>query len=228
MARIRMIKPEFFDDPDAADLSPLARLFFIGLWTQADREGRLIDDTRRLAARLFPYESVDVEALAVELHGKDMIRRYQAVDGRGYIWVRSFTKHQRPHPKEPQSVIPACPSGAGKRNGEPRKETASPSESGFWDTEAGTRNLGSGTRGVQAAAAPPSPSAADDSDKNLGVITKIAHEAIDLEGVHAELGHLADVVKNLCSLREIAYGVNSTLVRKAVDSALVQRQRRLA
>lgn len=221
MARIRMIKPEFFDDPDAADLTPLARLFFIGLWTQADREGRLIDDPRRLAARLFPYETVDVEALAVELHGKDMIRRYLAADGRGYIWVRSFTKHQRPHPKEPQSVIPACPAGAGKRNGEPRKETASPSESCSWDTEAGTRNLGSETRGVQAAAAPPSsPSAAETPDDNIGVITVIAHEAIDQLGpTHTDL---TDTVKSLCAIRGIAY--HSGVVRKALDSALVQRR----
>ncbi len=135
-----MIKPEFFDDPDVGELSPLAALLFIGMWTQSDREGRLADDTRRLKARIFPYREVDVEALAVELHGKDMIRRYQAVDGKGYIWVRSFKKHQRPHPKEPPSVIPPCEDGAGKRNGEPCKETAEPSESGSLILDSGTRN----------------------------------------------------------------------------------------
>ncbi len=104
-----MIKPDFFDDPNIGELTPLARLFFIGLWTQADREGRVEDDVRRLKIRIFPFDAVDVEALAVELHGKDMIRRYSAGEKRGYIWIRNFTKHQRPHPKEPASLIP--PSG---------------------------------------------------------------------------------------------------------------------
>lgn len=232
MARIRMIKPEFFDDPDAAGLTPLARLFFIGLWTQADREGRLVDDPRRLAARLFPYEKIDAEALVVELHAKDMVRRYIAVERngsdvkeRGYIWVRNFSKHQRPHPKEPASVIPSCPHGTGKLHGEPRKETASrvkemssPSESGFLDTESGTRDLDSG---IKAAAAPrPSDSSLENPDDNVGVITKIAHEAINLVGPdHLDL---AETVKSLCSIRDIRY--DSGVVRKALDSALVQRR----
>lgn len=154
MARIRMVKPEFFDDPQVGELSPLARLFFIGLWTQADREGRLIDDPRRLKARLFPFDDVDINALADELHQKDMIRRYKtrrAVEKHGehsnrhdepckdvsFIWIRKFTFHQRPHPKEPASVIPACENGTGKKNGPTFKNTASrvkdiasPSESG--------------------------------------------------------------------------------------------------
>ena len=141
MARIRMIKPEFFDDPDVASLSLAARIFFIGLWTQADKEGRLVDDMRRLKVRIFPYDNIDVEGLAVELHGKDMIRRYEDGNGHGFIWVRNFTKHQRPHPKEPASLIPPCDESAVKRNGEPCKETAKPSESGVLILDSGTQKL---------------------------------------------------------------------------------------
>lgn len=143
-----MIKPEFFDDPDVADLSMTARMFFIGLWTQADKEGRLVDDVRRLKARIFPFDDVDVEALAVELHGKDMIRRYVAGDKHGYIWIKNFTKHQRPHPKEPASVIPPYVDGNVGKRGKPRKNTASnvkdipnPSESGVLILDSGVRNL---------------------------------------------------------------------------------------
>ncbi len=149
MARIRMIKPEFFDDPDLADLSMAARLLFIGLWLQADSAGRLADDTRRLKVRVFPYDNIDVEALAVELHGKDMIRRYQDNAGRGQIWIKNFLKHQRPHPKEPASLIEPCPRGAGKINGEPCKETAGMPESGSLDLlilDSGTRKLEEGAR----------------------------------------------------------------------------------
>ena len=42
MARIRTIKPEFFTSEDIVALSPLARLLFIALWCEADREGRLV------------------------------------------------------------------------------------------------------------------------------------------------------------------------------------------
>ncbi len=144
-----MIKPEFFDDPAVADVSPLARLFFVGLWTQADREGRLPDDIRRLKARLFPFDAVDAEALAVELHGQDMIRRYSGSDGKAYIWIRNFVKHQRPHPKEPASVIPACENGDGKRNGTPCLNPAKPSESGVLILDSGTRKLDSGKRKLE-------------------------------------------------------------------------------
>lgn len=119
-----MVKPEFFDDPDVADLSPMARLLFIGLWMQADRAGRLVDDARRLKARIFPYDTVDTEPLAVELASKDMIRRYSDGNGHAFIWIRNFERHQRPHPKEPASVLPPWSPDAVEKHGEPCKETA--------------------------------------------------------------------------------------------------------
>lgn len=76
---------------------------------------------------------------------------------------------------------------------------------------------------IKAAAAPPSRSAPENPKENLSVITKIAHEVIEIEGVEADLGQLADAVKSLCAIRGIAY--NSDTVRKAVDSALAQKRR---
>lgn len=214
-----MIKPEFFDDPDVADVSMAARLCFIGLWTQADREGRLVDDPRRLKARLFPFDIVDMDTLALELVGKGMIVRY-VVDSKNYIAVPNFTKHQRPHPKEPSSVIPVPPSKATERNGTTSKNPAGPSESGVLILDSGTRNL---ERKDKAAAAPrPSDPRSEPPTENLRIITKLAHEAIDIEGVGATLSDLADAVKSLCSTRAISY--NSDVVRKAVDSALAQRR----
>jgi hypothetical protein len=80
MARIRGVKPEFFTDPDIGELSLAARLLFIGLWTQADRDGRLIDDIRQLKIRLFPFDD-DInlnrlDKLLAELQAKKMIHRY--------------------------------------------------------------------------------------------------------------------------------------------------------
>ena len=107
MARIRTIKPEFFDDPDLALTPPHARLLFIGLWQQADKAGRLVEDTRRLRARVFPYEpDIDVGDLLAHLARGRFVVRYQ-VDGVAYLAVRNFGKHQQPHVREPESTIPA-------------------------------------------------------------------------------------------------------------------------
>ena len=54
MPRIRAIKPEFFTHERLAELSPIDRLFFIGLWTVADREGRLENRPQRLKGLFVP------------------------------------------------------------------------------------------------------------------------------------------------------------------------------
>ena len=137
MARIRMIKPEFFDDPDVADVSMAARLCFVGLWTQADKLGLLADDPRRLKVRLFPYDDVDMVALIDELASKGMVIRYSS-NGENYLSIPKFTKHQRPHPKEPESALPVP---AVEKHGKPGKETANPPESGVLSLDSGIRNL---------------------------------------------------------------------------------------
>lgn len=180
MARIRMVKPEFFDDPDMGEISPLARLLFIGLWTQSDKEGRLEADLRRLKARLFPYDTIEIEQLADELVAKDMIRRYTE-SGHSYIWIRNFVKHQRPHPKEPESLIPAWSQQAAIKHGESWKKTADPSESGVLIldpltgsslTESGTRNLDSGTRKLEHAVKDTASPAANGNGHELAARSK--------------------------------------------------------
>lgn len=106
MARIRSIKPSFFTNEDLAELSFAHRLCFAGLWTQADREGRLEDRPRRLKAAIFPYDDIDMNALLTGLAEKQFIVRY-AADGVAYIAVNGFLKHQRPKSDEPASVIAA-------------------------------------------------------------------------------------------------------------------------
>lgn len=94
-------------DSELAQLSPMARLFYIGLWCLADREGRLKDKPMELAVQLIPYELAKYkpEPLLEELNGRFLVR-YQA-EGRGYIHIRGFHKHQRPANSEPASELPA-------------------------------------------------------------------------------------------------------------------------
>lgn len=108
MARTRLLKPEFFRSEDIAALSPLARLFFQGLWGIADRDGRLLDRPRRLALEILPYDNVDGEALLSEIaRNPGLIVRYVSADGQICIQITNFEKHQKPHFKEPSLGLPA-------------------------------------------------------------------------------------------------------------------------
>lgn len=113
MPRIRSIKPEFFINEELALLTPWARLLFIGLWTAADREGRMQDRPKRIKTQVFPYDDVDIEALLSELERHEFIQRYTAGNIR-CLQVITFCKHQKPHPKEAPSTIPA-PDGSREK-----------------------------------------------------------------------------------------------------------------
>jgi hypothetical protein len=108
MQRIRTIKPEFFLSSDVVDLTPWARLLFIGLWTCADRDGRLEDDAGVLKRQLFPDQPVDVDRLLGELAAQGVIQRYEG-DGQSLIAIPNFQKHQRVGNREPPSKLPPPP-----------------------------------------------------------------------------------------------------------------------
>jgi hypothetical protein len=105
MPRARNIKPGFFTNELLAELPPLTRLLYIGLWTEADREGRLEDRPRRLKMRLFPGDDFDVEEAMQALAAAGFIVRY-VVEGVQYVQIVAWAKHQRPHYKEAPSTIP--------------------------------------------------------------------------------------------------------------------------
>lgn len=106
MARARNIKPSFFTNEQLSECSAMARLLFIGLWTLADREGRLEDRPKKIRAEVFPYETCDCEPLLEELHSRGFIVRYKSGACR-CIAIPNFKKHQNPHCKEKASTIPA-------------------------------------------------------------------------------------------------------------------------
>jgi hypothetical protein len=141
MARIRQIKPEAFDDPDLNALPPLARWFFVGLWTQADKAGRLEDDPRRLKVRLLPFDEADADVLLNQLADANMLQRYES-DGKRYIQIRSFPKHQNPHPREAESTIPPPKPQSREIT---RPATDKPGNAGPSNAESGSWILGSGS-----------------------------------------------------------------------------------
>jgi hypothetical protein len=105
MARSRNIKPGFFTNDDLVELDFATRLLFAGLWTVADKAGRLEDRPKKIKIAVFPADDVDVEAMLAALAGRNFITRY-SVNGVGYIQIVSWAKHQNPHHTEKASVIP--------------------------------------------------------------------------------------------------------------------------
>lgn len=106
MARIRTIKPEFFTDSKITALTPLARLFYVSLWCEADRSGRLKWDPTTLKYRYLPADKAKVEDLGAELVSAKLIRLYE-VDGTTYADIPGFIKHQVINNRESESSFPA-------------------------------------------------------------------------------------------------------------------------
>lgn len=120
MARARNIKPQFFKNEYLAQLSPYARLLFMGLWCMADVKGRMEYRPARIRGELFPYESVDIDALLNELASSPerFIVVYQ-VGGASYLEIPNFSKHQNPHiaEKKAGSSFPANPKTMLEKSG---------------------------------------------------------------------------------------------------------------
>jgi hypothetical protein len=102
LARIRTIKPDFFTSEDIVALSPHARLLYIALWCEADREGRFGWRPGTFKLRYFPGDSIDVEAIGNELIERGLVVLY----GEGLAHIPTFADHQHVNPREAQSTLP--------------------------------------------------------------------------------------------------------------------------
>ena len=93
---------------DLADLGHTAMLLFAMLPMLADREGRLEDRPRRIKAQLFPYDNTRVETHLDKLVEAGLVRRYE-VGGESYIEIVNWSRDQKIHHTEKESVIPEPP-----------------------------------------------------------------------------------------------------------------------
>lgn len=105
MARIRTIKPEFWTDSKTGNLSDRATKLFLGLLNFSDDYGVSRLDLLEMKARIFPYLSGSPlgelgEALFGELLPAGLLMVFtmqgeEPEEGKAYLWVRNFLKHQR-------------------------------------------------------------------------------------------------------------------------------------
>ena len=111
MARIRTIKPEFWEDECIGILSRDARLLFIATWNLADDEGLLRWSPDYLKANVFMYDdditANDVATLMAEVADAKLVYPYNA--GRAQVraaFIVSFRKHQRIDKPQPGKLAP--------------------------------------------------------------------------------------------------------------------------
>nr|WP_202516669.1 hypothetical protein [Streptomyces sp. SID161] len=112
IARIRTIKPEAFASESLAAVSLTAERTFFGLLTQADDKGRIRDQAAVIAGQLWSlrreHGPVEVEDDLTQLDAAGLICRYEGEDGRQYLHIVAFGRHQKIN-RPSASRISDCP-----------------------------------------------------------------------------------------------------------------------
>jgi hypothetical protein len=103
MARIRYLKPEFFEDEQIGGLSLIARLLYLGMFCHLDKSGIAPYSPRLFKARVFAFDdeikAAQVESAMEELVLKGRLKRF-ALDGQEMVYCPTFKKHQLFHKNE--------------------------------------------------------------------------------------------------------------------------------
>ena len=124
MARIRTIKPEFWQDEKLGPLSPLDRLVFLGLISQADDAGRLVDSPRMLNGLLFPYTDDDCSGSLETLARLSRVLRYTSNSGQQLLQIVGWSHHQRvDNPSSYTLPGPSPEAIAGETLSEPSRDS---------------------------------------------------------------------------------------------------------
>lgn len=96
MARQRTIKPAFFEDEKLGEISPIARLLFIGMWVFSDDWGVVKGHPVWLRNNILPYDQIPVEE--IEKHISDLVEIGVIVPfehhNQKFLHIKNFEKHQ--------------------------------------------------------------------------------------------------------------------------------------
>lgn len=96
MARIRTIKPSFWDDLKVGKLCRDARLTYIGLWTFADDCGVVIGNIFWLKSKIYPTDQIQIQQFEkwiaeLEINGFIYLFSYK---NEKFIYLPTFSRHQ--------------------------------------------------------------------------------------------------------------------------------------
>ena len=96
MARIRTIKPKFWDDLKLGKVSRDARLTYIGLWNFSDDLGTVLADPNWIKAKLYPYDELvngELKNWLAELTENKFMFQFE-YKGAKYFHIPKLTEHQ--------------------------------------------------------------------------------------------------------------------------------------
>lgn len=160
MARIRTIKPEFWDSPGIETIHPFSRLLFIAMWNWADDSGRGKCEARELMGFVFPRDE-DMTLDEFRRYLGEVRRvfgvKFYRVGGRSFYAVPSWEKHQKidkrsasrwPAPEEGEDYDPVTNRTISAENMQvdaDSEKPAEPSEELAEDTPSPRRGPGAGT-----------------------------------------------------------------------------------
>lgn len=103
MARIRSVHPSLFTDEAWVSCGPLARILYIGLWTDADDQGVFEWKPLQIKMRLLPGDNGDASEFLGELTAVGLVKPFE-FDGKRYGAIANFRKFQRP--QKPNAIHP--------------------------------------------------------------------------------------------------------------------------
>ncbi len=108
MARIRTIKPEFWEDEKLAKLPVHARLLFIGTWNFADDNGVLLANPVLMKSHIFPYEDIGISTISewIDMLVENGMLIRTTYNGKDYLVIRKFLIHQKINRKSIRINIP--------------------------------------------------------------------------------------------------------------------------
>ena len=108
MARIRTIKPDFWEDEKLAKLPVYARLLFIGTWNFADDNGALLANPVLMKSHIFPYEDIGISTISewIDMLVENGMLIRTTYNGKDYLVIRKFLIHQKINRKSIRINIP--------------------------------------------------------------------------------------------------------------------------
>lgn len=176
MARIRTVKPEFWTAEQVMEISPLARLLFIGLWNFCDDRGVHPVAFKTLKAEVFPADdllSSDIERLVAEVMAQGLLSEFEA-EGRRWWFVTGWHHQVINRPSKSRYPVPPrsapLPTAAGQDDFDP-EAPAETSENGALtdDSRSAHGALTDGREGKGREGSKPPPPPARDGDFPMGI-----------------------------------------------------------
>jgi hypothetical protein len=120
VARQRFIWPNLWTDPIIGRLKPIELLFYIGCFSNADDDGRILGDPAYLRSTIFPYQDISLrrmKAISDTVTERCSSLDSYEVDGVPYLAFRNWREWQKPKYPSPSKLPPPPWESSGNDSG---------------------------------------------------------------------------------------------------------------